>query len=261
MRAIWAQRAVLQQLVLRDFRSRYLSTWTGRLWILLHPLLLLALYHFIFTTIFRTRLPNIDDSALLPYVAIGLWPWLAFSEALQRAVGAVEQNAAMLAKVAVRPELFVLAPVISTFGLHLIGVTAVLGFLSFWSPALSLGGLPVLWLSMLLCFAFTLGLSLLLGALNVFIRDIAQILGQALGFLFFLTPVIYAPEALGPHIAEALAWNPLATAIQAARHALLDFGPWPDAGALGYAFGCLAAALVLGQLCFTRLRQRFEDFL
>src|SRR5438270_5288031 len=67
----------------RELTTRYLGSTTGLLWALLHPLALLGVYHFVFTTVFRTR--GFGDQSFLLFVAVALWPWLAAQEGLQRA--------------------------------------------------------------------------------------------------------------------------------------------------------------------------------
>src|SRR3982751_4308006 len=67
----------------RELTTRYLGSATGLAWALLHPLALLAVYHFVFTTVFRAR--GFGDQSFLLFVAVALWPWLAAQEGLQRA--------------------------------------------------------------------------------------------------------------------------------------------------------------------------------
>ena len=76
-------RALLQNFFVREIRTRYLGSITGLAWALLHPLALLGVYHFVFTTIFRAG--GFQGHSFLLFVAVALWPWIAAQEALQRA--------------------------------------------------------------------------------------------------------------------------------------------------------------------------------
>src|ERR1700738_3064652 len=75
-------RALFVNFFRRELFSRYLGSISGLAWALLHPLALLAVYHFVFTTVFRAG--SMDGKSFLLFVAVALWPWLAAQEALQR---------------------------------------------------------------------------------------------------------------------------------------------------------------------------------
>jgi len=76
-------RALFANFFKRELTTRYLGSTTGIAWALLHPLALLAVYHFVFTTVFRAG--NFGGKSFLLFVAVALWPWLAAQEAMQRA--------------------------------------------------------------------------------------------------------------------------------------------------------------------------------
>jgi len=69
--------------VRRELTTRYIGSVTGLVWALIQPLALLAVYHFVFTTIFRAT--GFAGASFLAFVAVALWPWLAAQEAIQRA--------------------------------------------------------------------------------------------------------------------------------------------------------------------------------
>ena len=73
---------VFRQLVSRAVRTGYLENLTGFAWLILQPLILLAVYAFVFSTIFKARIPDAGPGGFVPYLAIAFWPWIAFSEAV-----------------------------------------------------------------------------------------------------------------------------------------------------------------------------------
>ncbi len=253
---------ILSEFVRRELRLRYLGTFTGLGWALVQPVLQLAIYGYVFTTIFAARLPEQEFGSLgfVAFLAVGLWPWTAFAEALSRAVTAIQDNAGLLGKVALPRPVLVAAPVIAGHLLHAVGFVLVL--------ALLMAGGWIRWrwqvvaivpLHLLLA-VFTLGLAWLLAALCVFVRDLSHAVGQALMLLFFLTPVLYprslVPEAMLP-VADA---NPMALYIGLFRQAVLGVGEHGP----GHWLVALALALVsaaLGYWVFRRLAPHFEDFL
>ena len=87
-----------RQLVSRAIRTDYLENLTGFAWLVIQPLLLLAVYSFVFTTIFKARVPDSGGIGFVPYLAIAFWPWTAFSESVLRASNSVSANAALISR-------------------------------------------------------------------------------------------------------------------------------------------------------------------
>lgn len=249
---------LLRHFAVRDFRQRWLGSLSGGLWALLQPLLLLAIYALVFVEVLKVRLPDSIGAGYVAFLATGLWPWIAFSEALNRGIQAIPEHASLLAKVPLPREVLVLAPVVSSFAVHGVGFAAVLVALAALGNPIAPGGVPLALLAFALLFAFAAGLALLLAAVNVFVRDLAQVVAQGLTLVFLLTPIFYARDMVPARIAAALDWNPVAVLIDGVRAPLLalDSGHrlWPS-------LLLVALASVLGVAVFRRLARHFEDFL
>src|SRR5262245_18759741 len=167
-------RALFVNFFTRELTTRYLGSATGLAWAILHPLALLGVYHFVFTTVFRAG--NFDGKSFLAFVAVALWPWLAAQEALVRATVSLGGYAALIRKVAFPHEIVVYASVGATLALQFAGYLVVLVALKAFGEPVRLEGLLLavpLWI--VLAIAVT-GLALLLSALQVFIRDIEHVL-------------------------------------------------------------------------------------
>src|SRR6266567_321814 len=232
-------RALFVNFFRRELFSRYLGSVSGFAWAFLHPLALLAVYHFIFTTVFRAGAMN--GKSFLLFVAVALWPWLAAQEALQRGTVSIGGYAGLIRKVAFRHELVVLVA-LAIFG----------------EPVHFEGLLLAVPLWVVLAVGVT-GLALGLAALQVFIRDIEHILLPVLMILMYLTPILY-PLSLVPESMKGwVAANPFSYFVERLRDALLDgrlaIG-WGDAVAVVAA----VALFVGGRWVFLRLSPHFEDF-
>jgi lipopolysaccharide transport system permease protein len=250
-------RALFFNFFRRELFARYLGSVSGFAWAFLHPLALLGVYHFVFTTVFRAG--SVNGKSFLLFVAIALWPWIAAQEALQRGTVAIGGYAGLIRKVAFPHELVVYASVAATLVLQFVGYIVVLVVLALFGEPVRFEGLLLaipLWI--VLAVAVT-GLALALAALQVFIRDIEHILLPVLMILMYLTPILYplslVPERMRPWVAA----NPFGYLVDRLRDALLDGRlalAWGDAIAVVVAVALFAA----GRWVFLRLSPHFEDF-
>jgi ABC-type polysaccharide/polyol phosphate export permease len=253
-------RGIFVQLVLRAIRTDYLHNLSGFAWLFLQPLLLLAVYAFVFTTIFKARIPGLDADAFVPFLAVAFWPWTAFSESVLRASNVVTANAALIGKVAFDTELLPLSQVTATFLMHMAGYAAVL-------VVLQLTGTDIHWMGLLpavivlgFLFLFAAALALLFSALHVFVRDLNQMLPPLMTFWFFMSPILYSPSLLPEGLARLLRWNPITWFVEHLRGALM-FGEmsftWRDT----IVPALILLLLFLAIRFFRRMSGHFEDFL
>jgi lipopolysaccharide transport system permease protein len=257
---VWRYRWLLASLLQRQIRDRYAGTAGGLIWALIHPMLMLAIYAVVFQYVFEVRLPNADRTQ--PYilsVALALWPWQAFSEALSRGTVAVQQHADLVKKVAFPQELLVYSTVLATLAVHAVGFAIVLTLLRLFGYEIHLAGLVAvgIWAWMVLGLAAT-GLALFFGALHVFLRDVEQLLGQFLAALFFASPVLYPLALVPPALREWIQLNPLAHVLEPLR--LAGLGQWdPQPATLIVALGGALLLWFAGRAWFRRLSPHFED--
>jgi ABC-type polysaccharide/polyol phosphate export permease len=249
-----------QNLVVRQIRQDYLENLTGFAWLILQPLILLAVYAFVFSTIFKARIPEAAEIGFVPYLAIAFWPWTAFSEAVLRANSSITANGALIGKVAFATEQIPLASVTATFIMHLIGYLAVLIVLQLMGTDIHWFYLLLVIPIMLLMWVFACAIALFASATQVFVRDLAQILPPLMTFWFFTTPILYSASYLPASVQKYAQWNPMAWFVAKLRELLL-FGD--------VSLGISAVVVVLfisvfawASLCFfRRFSGHFEDFL
>jgi ABC-type polysaccharide/polyol phosphate export permease len=258
---VWRHRALLWALTRRDIQNRYAGSVAGGVWALIHPLALLALYAVVFEAIFRVKVPDLQlGQPYVLFVALALWPWMAFQEGVVRGTGAIAQNAALIKKVAFAHEILVYSAVLASFAVHGLGFGLVLlvlglaGFQVHWAGlGVALLWWPVLWL-------MSLSLALVLSSLQVFVRDVEQMLAQFTSVLFYTTPILFPMSIVPPWLATVMQFNPLVHVLDPVRAHLLAPLAF-DAGA--WAWGLVLALLGLAgaRWFFLRLSPYFEDML
>jgi len=250
-------RALFVNFFRRELTTRYLGSVTGLAWALLNPLALLAVYHFVFTNIFKAT--SFAGQSFLAFVAVALWPWLAAQEALQRGALSLANYSGMIRKVAFPHEIVVLASVSATFTLQFVGYLAVLIVLKVAGQPIHVEGLVVaipVWLILIIGIA---GITFVLAAVQVFVHDVEHVLLPVLMILMYLTPILYPLSLVPQNLRSLVAVNPFSWVVARLREALLD-------GRLGVQWSDLLALIVAlalfagGRWVFRRLSPHFEDF-
>lgn len=249
-----------RQLVSRAIRTDYLENITGFAWLIIQPLMLLAIYTFVFSTLFKARIADAGSVSFASYLAVAFWPWMAFSESVLRASNSISSNAALIGKVAFPTEMIPLSRVTAAFVMNLAGYLAVLVVLQLTGTDIYWAGLLLALPLLFLLFLFACGLALFFSALQVFIRDVSQILPPLMTFWFFATPILYSSSLLPASLQQIMGFNPMSWFVEQLREILL-FGR--------YSFGLqdllvpvmTALVLLLGIRFFRRVNPHFEDFL
>jgi ABC-type polysaccharide/polyol phosphate export permease len=244
----------------REIFSQYLGSLTSVGWAILAPLALLAIYGFVFQEIFKVRFLEADLVGFLAYLALGMWPWLAFSESINRSTNAITSNTPLIHKTALPYEMFVYSTVLATFLIHLGGYILVLLTLALIGKPLVWAMLPVALYFLCLVLLLAVGLGLFVAALRVFLKDIQHAMPLVLTVWFFATPVIYSPSLLPESARAYMNFNPMAYIIERIRQGML-FGEWHPSVVDGCALFASVAVLLIGRWFVRRCSPRFEDFL
>ena len=182
-------RGLIQSLVARELKARYRGSVLGFFWSFINPLLLLAIYSFIFTRIMPNRVEGVQPYAL--FMLCGILPWTWLSAALTEASGSLIAGGNLIKKVLFPAEVLPIVSVLANMVHFFLALPIVIVFLFLYQrppDAWDLAWFPVVVLVQLV---FTTGLALALAALTVHFRDIRDILANLLMLWFFSTPIIY----------------------------------------------------------------------
>jgi len=260
MKNIWKHRHLLMQMVRREIVGRYKGSVIGLSWSFLHPLLMLAVYTFVFGVVFQARWQSSatqEDFALNLFA--GLIVFGVFAECINRAPGLILANVNYVKKVVFPLDILVPCAVIAALfhALVSIGILLLFYMLVHGLPHWTILWLPIIWLPFVL---LILGLGWFLAALGVYLRDIVQVVGVMVTAMMFLSPIFYPVSALPESVRDWMFLNPLVLIIEQTRNAVL-LGIAPDWLAL--LFYTLSAVLIciLGHLWFMKTRKGFADVL
>ena len=229
VRGVWQYRGFVSSAVRSEFRSRYARSRIGLAWMVLHPLFLVAIFTVVLSEVLAARMPGIDNVfGFAAYLLVGIMAWSLFAELTQRLSTVFIDNASLLKKLSVPRASLPMIAFGSVAVTHLILLLVLLVALPLLGFAPTLHWL---WLPLLssVTAAFALGLGVLLGTLNVFMRDVGQVLGVVLQLGFWMTPIVYHPSMLPAALEPWVVLNPMATMV-VAYHNVLLFGVAPGWG-------------------------------
>ncbi|WP_186271446.1 ABC transporter permease [Burkholderia gladioli] len=254
-------RRLLLDLARRDAVGRYKGSVLGIFWSLLTPLLMLSVYTFVFSEVFKSRWGGASPSASKGEFAVVLFAGMImfnlFSECANRAPSQILSNTNFVKKIVFPLEILPCVTLLS--GLFHLCVSALILLVAEW---LIRGHVPITALLFPLVLAplcvFIMGLSWLLAATGVYLRDIGQTVGIAITALMFLSPVFFPVSSLPFRFQELVYLNPMTYPIEQSRDVLVWGNPidWSRWGPY-----CLMAVVVawIGFAWFQKTRRGFAD--
>ena len=255
IRLIWRNRWMVLATFRHELRQRHGASFFGLAWTVLFPIIFLGLYSLVYTLILQVRIPGKSSFDYTLIIFSGLIPFLGFSEALSTGVSSLVDNRSLLKGAIFPVELVAVKSVLVSSVTMLVGLTLLLAILVAQGEMRATQlALPLV---LLVQFLFTLGIIWILSILNVFFRDIANLVSPLLLFLMLVSPIGYTDDMIPPQMMPIMVINPLYYMISIYRD-LIHFGRIP--GEKLAAFGAVSVALfVVGFHLFQRLKTMAAD--
>ncbi|MFA7383435.1 MAG: ABC transporter permease [Desulfurivibrionaceae bacterium] len=256
----WRYRQFIRSSVRLDLTSRFTRSKLGGFWVVIHPLTQVLIYALVLSGVLSAKMPGINNRyAYAIYLCAGQVAWSLFAEVITRSLTVFIDNANLLKKIsfpritlpliligsALLNNLFLLTAVFVVF--------AVLGHM----PGGAVACLPLL---IVITLAFAVGLGLVLGVLNVFFRDLGQVVPIMLQILFWFTPIVYPATIIPEALREWLAFNPVYPLV-AAYQEVLVYGRFPAPTPLLAVFAFSLLMLAFGLTLFRRASADMMDVL
>lgn len=257
--SIFKNRKMLYNLILSDFKNRYLGNHLGIVWAFIQPLVMVAVYWFVFT--YGLRAGKVDNVPFLIWLLAGLVPWFLLSDALLSSSRAIIDQSFLVKKIVFEVKLL---PIVKIGSATLVSIV-------FWLflviCLLGYGYYPnLMWLQLiyfLVCIiAFTLSSGLLLSSLMVFMQDTAQFVTIFLQVMFWAIPIMWDQKIIPHKFMWIITLNPLSYIIDGIRDAVIYNVPfWVHYNITIYFWVITLSLFVLGNKVFNNLRPHFADVL
>lgn len=259
VRDIVGKRLVIYQLTRQDFRNRYLGSMLGFVWTFIQPLVMVLILSFVFSVVFKV--PGVGGVPFGLYLLVGIAGWHFFSESLAMSTNVFQEYAFMVKKVNFKIAILPLVKILSCLIVHGIFLVIVLAVLLAGGARFSLYWLQSFYFMFALV-VLLMGLSWITSSLNVFVRDVSQVVNILLQFGFWLTPLVWHLEIIPEQYRVLLKLNPLFYVVDGYRRSFLYQTPaWNDYPWAFYYWGITLLILLVGVVIFKRLKPHFADVL
>lgn len=261
-KSLWLHRQLIKQMAWREVVGRYKGSVMGLLWSFINPVLMLAVYTFVFSVVFKAKWGVDGDESKTSFALVlfvGLIMHGLLAEVLNRSPSLILSNVNYVKKVVfpleILPMISIVAAifhsVISLLVLLLVSV-AINGYLP-WTIIL----IPFVMLPLA---TLVIGLAWMLASIGVFIRDVGQTIGIITTVMLFMSPVFFPLSALPEKYHPFILANPLTFIIEQSR-AVLIFGHLPNWSGLGIYMLIATVVAWLGYAWFQKTRKGFADVL
>lgn len=259
--SLWRNRSLVMALAKREVVGRYRGSFLGLFWSFFNPLLMLAVYTFVFSVVFQARwgVGSESKTEFALVLFIGLIVFNLFAECFIRSPGLILANVNYVKKVIFPLEILPFVTLGSAIFHTLISLFVwILAYTVFFGiPHVTVFYFPLIVIPLAF---FILGVSWALSALGVYLRDLSQVVGILSTVLMFLSPIFYPVTAIPESYRIFLYANPLMPAIEQAR-SVMFFGENPDWSLVGGYWAAMIFVAWIGFVWFQKTRKGFADVL
>ena len=263
-RELLENRRLIGRLALNDFKKRYAGSFLGTVWAFVQPVVTVLMYWIVFDLIFKTRGQMMASGMNVPYVLFlttGLAPWFFFSEALSSGTVSLIEYNYLVKKVVFKISILPLVKVLAALIIHAVFLVIML------VVSLCYGFYPnIYWLQLpyytLCAFVFVMSLVFSTCAVQVFVRDLAQLISVLLQLFMWATPILWDINMVPVSMQWIVKLNPMVYVVNGYRMSVYA-GSWffehPDT-TIG--FWCTTVVLfAIGTVIFKRTKPHFADVL
>lgn len=256
--AIWRYRFFIVSSIKTELQIKFIRSRLGGLWMILNPLAQVLIFAFILSAVLSAKLPGIDNKyGYAIYLMAGTLGWSLFAEIVNRCLTLFIDNSNILKKLAfptiALPVILVGSSLVNNLFLF-VAILAIFGLLGH-TPGTALIWMPVL---MVITSALAVGLGLGLGVLNVFMRDIGQIVPVVMQFLYWFTPIVYMVKIIPEQYRSWLVLNPLIPIVTGYQDVLL-YNRAPNWVGLGGVAIVAVVLLTFSLLIFRKANREMVD--
>lgn len=259
-RAVWGNRLLIRRLAARELAARYRGSLLGAAWMAVNPLLMLAVYTFVFTVVFKARwgtTPGGSSAEFALFLFSGMILYSVFADVVTRAPTLMLENVSYIKKVVFPLEILPVVALTTALANAAVSFAILLAFQAVvtGAPPPTLAAAPLVLLPLCL---LTAGLGWFLASLGVFLRDVRQMVGVLVTILMFMSPIFYPIDMIPAEFRGILHLNPLTAVLEQSKDVLFR-GRLPALSEWAALMAASAVVCWLGFAWFVKTRKGFAD--
>jgi ABC-type polysaccharide/polyol phosphate export permease len=259
IRLIYLQRFLIISLAKREVATQYVGSFLGFIWTFINPLVLILVLWVVFSLGFRVQ--PLNNVPFVVWLTAGMAAWFAFSEIMIGSVNVVVSNAHLIKKTLFHSQILPVVKIVACMVMHAVFLTVLMLLIVFQRLPFDLYFLQFLYY--LFCMIIlTLGLGWIVASLNVFIRDVSQIVAVMMQIGFWATPIFWDIQILPQKLQPFFKLNPMFYIVQGYRESFIYFQPfWHHPLQTLYFWFIAGSLFIFGALLFQKLKPHFADVL
>jgi len=260
LRLIYDKRQLILIMAKRDIKSQYIGSSLGLFWTVIHPVVMITVFWFVFSIGFKAKPMN--DVPFVVWLTAGMAPWFIFSDIINSSAGLVIGHGHLVKRTIFHPQILPIIKILASLVTHAAFVLILICLILFQGLPLNFFFFFQASYYLICLLIFALGLSWAISALNVFVRDVAQISSVVLQVGFWVTPIFWDIHIMPETVQKLLKLNPIFYVVQGYRDSFISFVPVVRHPLYTLYFWCFAFfVLIGGAMIFRRLRPQFSDIL
>ena len=262
LRSLWQYRHFVWSSIRNELKGRFVRSKLGGVWMIINPLAQVAIYALILSNVLAAKLPGVrgdNQYAYAVYLMAGLLAWTLFNDIVSRCLKLFIDRGNLMKKINF-PRITLPTIVVGSCLLNnLLLFVAMMGVFALLGQQFSMAIFWLIPLTVVLV-SLSLGLGLLLGVMNVFIRDIGHVVPIVLQMFFWFTPIVYPSSIIPEAYRHLLGFNPMFPIVEG-YHQVLVYGNAPEWRSLGMIALISVLLLAASLLMFRRASAELVDVL
>lgn len=259
LQTIWDKHQLIVVMTKREVKAQYVGSFLSFFWTIIHPVVMITVFWFVFSIGFKSK--PLNDVPFVVWLAAGMAPWYCFSDILGGATHTITANAHLIKKTLFHAQILPVIRLLSGLVTHSVFLVVLLGLIILQQLPVTFFFFQFIYYTFCLC-VLVIGLSWITSALNVFARDVAQIVGVILQVGFWATPIFWDIKIMPSTVQFWLKFNPMFYIVQGYRESFISFVPfWHHPFYTLYFWGVTMLLFGLGIFVFSKLKSQFADVL
>lgn len=260
VRLIFLQRDLILSMAKREVKTQYVGSLLGFVWTFIQPMVMIFVFWVVFSVGFRVQ--PMKDVPFVVWLTAGMSIWFVFADIVNGSAGVVVANAPLIKKTVFHSQILPIIKIVSCLITHSVFLLVLIGLILLKRMPFSFYYIQFFYY-LLYMTILALGLGWAVSALNVFIRDIGQIVGVVMQVGFWATPIFWDINMMPPKVQMILKLNPMFYVVQGYRESFIYFVPFwrGDPCFALYYWAVALTVFVCGALIFKKLKPQFADVL